>query len=648
MGKFNLLKMSFAAACIALAAPSESIAQQKNMLAFDGNFYMDYIGERIMITSPANMERNLIYTISNDGTGATGEWGAPVTDIPVVGQLVKANPYKACGTLSSLTGKIALILRGDCEFGTKAKYAQAAGAIAVIIVNHSAGGPINMGGGVDGASVTIPVLMISKEEGDILAAAIDNSTVIEMNMTKWFNGNTHDLGIVRSGISMWHNSAIPGSQMKNAANHWPYKGIDGAVVANFGSGTETNVILKSKVTFTPDGSTTPQIVKDHQSAPVATFAPVDSIKSIFIDDTYNMINSKQNGRYDFSYEVVANTPDEFPGDNKATHSVYVNDNVFSKGRYDFAKNEPIVPISFGYASGVSEYMRGPLYYMAEGGHQIEKVQISVSTGDADNNDLTSLSSMNTIIWKWEDGSNGQAKDSIMQSAETSIVGEGSYEFKNGDTSGQIFTLNINRFGTGTGTGNTLVGESNTWYWVTASLGGDAYLGADGQLNYYVRSFDRAHATSQYKEYYSVNFRDGLDVWQNTPDMSPDMFPSHAFHVDSVRFSQEKRGILPALPMIISRFPVSVKDMDSKDASMNIYPNPAKEYISITPGFAATSDNIHIKIIDGAGKFVKYEKMAYTAGKTYSISTKELPAGNYYLITNVGTQSGGGKFTVIAK
>ena len=70
-----------------------------------------------------------------------------------------------------LTGKIALINRGNCNFTVKVLAAQAAGAIAVIMVNNVAGAPIIMGGGPD-PTITIPAVMISNTDGAILVAQL--------------------------------------------------------------------------------------------------------------------------------------------------------------------------------------------------------------------------------------------------------------------------------------------------------------------------------------------------------------------------------------------------------------------------------------------------------------------------------------------
>ncbi|MFC4263344.1 M36 family metallopeptidase [Ferruginibacter yonginensis] len=98
--------------------------------------------------------------------------------------------HEACGgSLTPLAGKIALINRGNCNFTVKVAAAQAAGAIAVIMVNNVATAPIIMGGGPDN-TITIPAVMISQANGAILAAQIANN----LNVT--INGNP---GVVLDG-----------------------------------------------------------------------------------------------------------------------------------------------------------------------------------------------------------------------------------------------------------------------------------------------------------------------------------------------------------------------------------------------------------------------------------------------------------------
>jgi hypothetical protein len=92
---------------------------------------------------------------------------------------------------AALNGNIALIRRGDCTFVEKVKAAQNAGAVGVIMMNNIDGTPIPMGG--TDTTITIPSVMISKADGDIIEAALgssSNSVVGTLNpSTGSFTGN---------------------------------------------------------------------------------------------------------------------------------------------------------------------------------------------------------------------------------------------------------------------------------------------------------------------------------------------------------------------------------------------------------------------------------------------------------------------------
>lgn len=79
---------------------------------------------------------------------------------------------------ADFTGQIALIDRGSCEFGTKILRAENEGAIAAIICNNIPGdGTFAMGAGADGNAVTIPSVMMSFEDCEILKSALPGVTV---------------------------------------------------------------------------------------------------------------------------------------------------------------------------------------------------------------------------------------------------------------------------------------------------------------------------------------------------------------------------------------------------------------------------------------------------------------------------------------
>lgn len=80
----------------------------------------------------------------------------------------------AATNAAALNGKIAVIRRGTCPFAVKVKFAQNAGAIAVIIVNNIAGG-ISMAGA--DATITIPAVSMTQADGEALITAMGSGTV---------------------------------------------------------------------------------------------------------------------------------------------------------------------------------------------------------------------------------------------------------------------------------------------------------------------------------------------------------------------------------------------------------------------------------------------------------------------------------------
>ena len=144
-------------------------------------------------------------------SGIPGGFGATLPNPPLTEDLIlveddnagtSTDPNDACDMITnsgSLSGKIAVIRRGDCEFGFKSLNAQNEGAVAVIMVNNVAGDPIVMGGGTSGGAVTIPVFMIDNIDGEAiiseLGSASINGTISGENVAPMIDGDL-DNGIV--------------------------------------------------------------------------------------------------------------------------------------------------------------------------------------------------------------------------------------------------------------------------------------------------------------------------------------------------------------------------------------------------------------------------------------------------------------------
>ena len=82
-----------------------------------------------------------------------------------------ASPTQGCGPLVGFpAGSIALVDRGGCFFTVKASNAQAAGAVAVIVVNSVAGAPFTMGG--SDPTIVIPAVMVSLADGTAIKGGL--------------------------------------------------------------------------------------------------------------------------------------------------------------------------------------------------------------------------------------------------------------------------------------------------------------------------------------------------------------------------------------------------------------------------------------------------------------------------------------------
>ena len=117
---------------------------------------------------------------------------------PINGQIVYyddgGGTHEACGApVMSISGKIALIDRGTCPFTQKVLNAQAAGAIAVIMVNNAPNQLVTMAG--DDNSITIPAIFIRQEDGDIIKAQLASNVTATISGTAVFDGDL-DAGIM--------------------------------------------------------------------------------------------------------------------------------------------------------------------------------------------------------------------------------------------------------------------------------------------------------------------------------------------------------------------------------------------------------------------------------------------------------------------
>jgi hypothetical protein len=116
------------------------------------------------------------------GNHAVGDasFGPPLSNPPVAGQLMPVVDQAdgtgiACDPLGALNalavrGNVALVDRGTCDFVTKARNVQAAGAVGMIVADNQPGDVAGMSG--NDPAITIPSVRITQADGVTLKAAL--------------------------------------------------------------------------------------------------------------------------------------------------------------------------------------------------------------------------------------------------------------------------------------------------------------------------------------------------------------------------------------------------------------------------------------------------------------------------------------------
>ena len=131
-------------------------------------------GPALLIDSPASLAGS--YEVG------TAQFGPPVTTRGVTGAFVEARDSSSAPELlclavangAEVTGKIALVDRGECNFTVKVKNAQNAGATAVVVINNIDGSPPGMGG--TDSTITIPSVSISRDDGALIRTALQQTS----------------------------------------------------------------------------------------------------------------------------------------------------------------------------------------------------------------------------------------------------------------------------------------------------------------------------------------------------------------------------------------------------------------------------------------------------------------------------------------
>ncbi|MBP6574107.1 MAG: T9SS type A sorting domain-containing protein [Flavobacteriales bacterium] len=273
------------------------------------------------------------YSVAWAGT----DWGIPdmtdpansVTDTLAIVDDGTADDSLGCNALvngADITGKIAVVYRGTCEFGVKALNAQDAGAVGVIIINNQ-GSPITPGAGASGALVTIPVVMISTNDGALLHDEIAAGNVVAF-IGSIIGLYSNDVGYFDDNVIVPSHSALPKLVAQNSSE---YSTPLGMWMFNYGTSNQTGVVVNADV---QQGGNS---VYSQSSAPI----DILSGDSVFVD-LGDFSQATYDGYYTLTYTATLNgVTEDFPSNNTESASMYFGE-IIAYSPVDEITGLPIV------------------------------------------------------------------------------------------------------------------------------------------------------------------------------------------------------------------------------------------------------------------------------------------------------------------
>lgn len=374
-------------------------------------------GQRLLITSPVSLtgevDTSAFFTTA-------GGWGAPANfNINAVGVLANdgsAAPTLGCGATwtnaAAVSGKIAVIDRGTCNFSQKVTNAQAVGAVAAIICQNSYT-DVPFGGGGGAASITIPVFMISKTKCNQIKMQLAANVPVNFNLATDIN-LPNDMRLAPDSIGQMPNWATPLELMRNDF-------ILGAVNRNEGANAQSGVKLTATVS---NGGT----VYYNENLVMSTSLPTNTDALMVLTAPLDPTGKAGLNTITYTTSSAAAT-DDLPTDNVRTTTFKLTDYSYSSARLN-ANNQPIGTGYYNAAGNgiTSKYEWGFNFKTNDKGDSFvaDSVRFSIEVSDATNTTAVVSASgivVNLNIYEWDATSTSMVSSLVATGQYTCVAGD---------------------------------------------------------------------------------------------------------------------------------------------------------------------------------------------------------------------------------
>ena len=482
---------------------------------------------------------------------------------------------------ASLTGKIAVLYRGACEFGSKAFAAQNAGAIGVIIINNVGGGPVGMAGGADGLSVTVPLIMISDVDGAILRDAIVAGTITSAFIGSKLGLFADDLGAIAGDLVRARRFSNIALLSQNAAEFSVQTGL---WVRNFGNQDQAGATVSVDIQF--GGAS---VYSNTASVPTlaASTTPGTQGDTVFVSlGTFSQA-SYANGFYSMTYTITPANADGDPSDNVLTADFMMDDNIYSYGRIDQTTNSLLSPAGYRPSTFGSDY-ENCLAFEDPNASRIAATGLTFSASTSTPDVLTGAV-VNATAYLWNDAfvdidDAGLAFDLLIPLDEAAYGFSGDYQDSNIFIP---FTTPI------------VLSDDQKYLFCFKTSNAELFVGFDNQIDY---------RTTQNDIYKQASFPLMTDA-QTTANLNG--------------FGTE---LVPAISVtMVSSVGVGVNEKENETV-INAYPNPVKDVISIPVG--NLTGDASLEIMDVTGKIVKTQKVSFVTNDVLRVDVSNMSNGTY--------------------
>jgi hypothetical protein len=477
--------------------------------------------------------------------------------------------------VTDLTGKIAIIRRGTCDFTTKVQNAQDAGALGVIILNHFANAGdtdafvIGMScGAVENCeNITIPAIFVSRSTGTIIADALAADEAMSVSFTvKSFYDPTSSFSI--------QTPVTDAIEFDSYFIHY----------VNPNSVDAADVTVTATITA-PSGAET-VLTGTSFVEPLA-----DSI--IVLDGGYT---PTELGEY-----AVTWTHDQGP--EQLTSNFYTTD--YTYGTADPSLGQAPRSADADFSAGNFIYQAGALSIIDTDGAVTTHASFGLSNGaDLFTGDVNA-DQIVVILYDADADADGLIDFSPTSQATT--------------TFDELLPVALASY---TITGNETIDQQLFVEWEDLADGDNMVaLKPDGAY-YTVIAYDGTEA--------------GLGIcpgFAASSGVSYLNFPTTPIIVNGSFFSGGWNGATVGVNLHLAGFepPVGTEDLPGLDASkVTLAPNPVSSRLNVMFDLDQTADKVQMIMTDVSGKIITTEQYEQVLNQSIEIDMERLPRGSYFL------------------